>query len=156
MHRIPGLLLLTLQTRPTDSQSIAKLLNRAGFTLPTVDVDEIAIRYPSLFELCDDLRAMGEANAALHRRPFMHRDSLLASAAIYHGALARLSVFVRTCSTRTAMHGFEDGSVPATFSLIHAIGWAPAETQPKPLARGSATKSLKDVLGDGTAASEKE
>lgn len=65
------------------------------------------------------------------------------------------------------MHGNEDGSIPATFQVIYMvrmhlafviffptlaypflaqIGWKPSPTQRKPLERGSAQTSLKDVL----------
>jgi hypothetical protein len=44
------------------------------------------------------------------------------------------------------MYGLEDGSVPATFQIIYAIGWKPAQGQPKPLERGSGKTSLKDAL----------
>jgi NADH dehydrogenase [ubiquinone] 1 alpha subcomplex assembly factor 5 len=47
------------------------------------------------------------------------------------------------------MYGNEDGSIPATFEVIHMVGWKPDPSQPKPAARGSATHSLKD-LGDIT------
>lgn len=71
------------------------------------------------------------------------------------------------------MHGNEDGTIPATFSVIfmvsvqidvrhqfelsqlrpivliaQQIGWKPAESQPKPLKRGSGQMNLKDVLGN--------
>lgn len=48
-------------------QEIGSLLSRANFTLTTVDVDEITINYPSVFELMSDLRAMGESNAVFGR-----------------------------------------------------------------------------------------
>ena len=44
--------------------------------------------------------------------------------------------------------------VPATFQIIYLIGWAPAETQPKPMGRGTASASLKDGLSAPTAAPE--
>jgi NADH dehydrogenase [ubiquinone] 1 alpha subcomplex assembly factor 5 len=130
-----------------DSQSLSSLLNRAGFALPTVDVDEVQIRYPSIFELVDDIRAMGESNAALHRRPFLHRDSLLAAAAIYKGASCPQLCPATLTAADAEMHGLDDGTIPASFSVIYAIGWKPAATTPKPLKRGSASQSLKDVLG---------
>ena len=68
-----------------DSQSVTALLNRAGFALSTVDVDEIQIAYPSMFELIDDLRWMGEGNAVVNRRPRLNEDTLMAAAAIYKG-----------------------------------------------------------------------
>ena len=50
-----------------DSQSVTSLLNRAGFSLSTVDVDEVQIRYPSIYELVEDLKWMGEGNAVINR-----------------------------------------------------------------------------------------
>lgn len=51
----------------TDSRDMSNLLGRAGFTLLTVDVDEIKVNYPSMWELMDDLRDMGESSAVLGR-----------------------------------------------------------------------------------------
>lgn len=42
-------------------------MGRAGFTLLTVDVDEVKAGYPSMWELLDDLRDMGESNAVVGR-----------------------------------------------------------------------------------------
>lgn len=42
-------------------------MSRAGFTLLTVDVDEVKAGYPSMWELLDDLRDMGESNAVVGR-----------------------------------------------------------------------------------------
>ncbi|KAL1917902.1 uncharacterized protein VTP21DRAFT_3736 [Calcarisporiella thermophila] len=105
------------------------LLSRAGFTITTVDVDEVVVNYPSPFELMEDLRMMGESNAVLSRRPLLKRDNLLAAAAIYK-----------------ELHGNPDGSIPASFQIVHMIGWKPSPTQRKPIERGSAKISLKDVL----------
>jgi len=46
---------------------MSNLLGRAGFTLLTVDVDEVRVGYPSMWELMDDLRDMGEGNAVIGR-----------------------------------------------------------------------------------------
>ncbi|TFK46889.1 S-adenosyl-L-methionine-dependent methyltransferase [Heliocybe sulcata] len=113
----------------TDTRDVSNLLSRAGFTLLTVDVDEVHVAYPSMFELMEDLRDMGESNAIVGRRGFIHRDTLAAASAVYK-----------------ALHGNEDGSVPATFQIIWMIGWKPAPNQPKPLERGSGKTNLKDVL----------
>ncbi|KAI8799558.1 S-adenosyl-L-methionine-dependent methyltransferase [Cladochytrium replicatum] len=112
----------------TDVRDMASLLQRAGFTLTTVDVDEIVISYPSMFELLEDLQQMGENNAILNRAP-LSRDVLLSAASIYK-----------------AVYGNEDGSIPATFDVIYMIGWSPDPSQPKPKERGSATVSLKNTL----------
>lgn len=50
-----------------DSRDMSNLLGRAGFTLLTVDVDEVKVAYPSMWELMDDLRDMGEDNAVIGR-----------------------------------------------------------------------------------------
>jgi NADH dehydrogenase [ubiquinone] 1 alpha subcomplex assembly factor 5 len=46
---------------------MTNLLGRAGFTLLTVDIDELKVNYPSMWELMDDLRDMGESNAVMNR-----------------------------------------------------------------------------------------
>ncbi|KAI0638589.1 S-adenosyl-L-methionine-dependent methyltransferase [Trametes polyzona] len=113
----------------TDSRDMSNLLGRAGFTLLTVDVDEVKVAYPSMWELMEDLQDMGESNAVVGRRHYIHRDTLAAASAIYK-----------------ELHGNEDGTIPATFQVIYVIGWKPAPNQPKPLERGSAQTNLKDVL----------
>jgi hypothetical protein len=71
-----------LTADPTDAPS---LLNRAGFTTTTVDVEDLTISYPSIWELMQDLRDMGESNAILGRRGWVSRDVLLAAEGIYKG-----------------------------------------------------------------------
>ncbi|BGP36206.1 hypothetical protein JCM10449v2_000104 [Rhodotorula kratochvilovae] len=115
----------------TDSQSVTSLLNRAGFALSTVDVDEIQIAYPSIHELIDDLKWMGEGNAVVNRRRTLNPETLLAAGEIYK-----------------ELHGLEDGSIPATFQIMHMIGWKPDPSQPKPARRGSGTTNLGDVIGE--------
>ncbi|KAF9464818.1 S-adenosyl-L-methionine-dependent methyltransferase [Collybia nuda] len=113
----------------TENGDISNLLSRAGFNLLTVDVDEIQVAYPSMWELLEDLSDMGEANAIMGRRNFIHRDTLSAASAIYK-----------------ELHGNEDGSIPATFQVIYMIGWKPSPSQPQPLKRGSGKVNLKEVL----------
>jgi hypothetical protein len=98
----------------TDSQSLTSLLNRAGFTLSTVDVDEITVAYPSIFELIDDLRWMGESNSVLNAQKGssatqggtqqIQDKTLVAAAAIYK-----------------ELHGLKDGTIPATFQIMHMV-----------------------------------
>jgi len=113
----------------TDTRDVSNLLGRAGFTLLTVDIDEVKVAYPSIWELMDDLRDMGESNAVIGRRHVIHRDTLAAASAIYK-----------------ELHGNDDGTIPATFQVIFMIGWKPAPSQPKPLQRGSGQTHLKEVL----------
>ncbi|CAG8498906.1 7239_t:CDS:10 [Ambispora leptoticha] len=113
----------------TDVRDLGSLLSRAGFTLTTVDIDEIVVNYPSMFELMLDLRAMGESNAVINRRLFLKRDTMIASAAIYK-----------------ELYGNPEGTIPATFQIMYVIGWKPDISQPKPKPRGSAEVSLKEAL----------
>ncbi|KAL2175288.1 S-adenosyl-L-methionine-dependent methyltransferase [Thermothelomyces heterothallicus CBS 202.75] len=113
-----------------DVRDVGGLLGRAGFQMLTVDVEDIVVDYPDTFALMQDLQAMGEGNVVLGREMgAIGRDVLLANEAIYR-----------------ALHGNEDGTVPATFRIIHMIGWKEGANQPKPLKRGSGEVSLKDVL----------
>ncbi|KAK7054105.1 S-adenosyl-L-methionine-dependent methyltransferase [Favolaschia claudopus] len=113
----------------TQTRDMSNLMGRAGFSLLTVDIDEVKVAYPDMWALMDDLRAMGEGNAILGPRRALRRDTLAAASAIY-----------------TALHGNEDGSVPATFQIIYMIGWKPAPSQPKPLERGTGKTHLGEVL----------
>lgn len=55
-----------LDTFP-DPKDVSSLLQRAGFTMLTVDVEEIMMGYPSMWELMQDLKDMGEGNAIFGR-----------------------------------------------------------------------------------------
>ena len=113
-----------------DVRDVGGLLQRAGFQLLTVDIDDIVVNFPTVFALMNDLKAMGEQNAVASREAAPIRRSVLAAAeAIYR-----------------ELHGDEDGTLPATFRIIHMIGWKSAPNQAKPLQRGSGVVSIKDVL----------
>lgn len=51
----------------SDPKDVASLLTRAGLSMLTVDVEEITIAYPSMWELLSDLKDMGETNAIFGR-----------------------------------------------------------------------------------------
>ncbi|KAM9017632.1 arginine-hydroxylase NDUFAF5, mitochondrial isoform 2-T2 [Ara ararauna] len=112
----------------TAVSDLGHLLSRAGFNTLTVDTDEIQVNYPGLFEVMEDLQGMGESNCSWNRKPLLHRDTMLAAAAIYQ-----------------EMYGNSDGSVPATFQIFYMIGWKFHESQAKPAKRGSATVSFGDL-----------
>ncbi|KAH6900132.1 S-adenosyl-L-methionine-dependent methyltransferase [Thelonectria olida] len=113
-----------------DVRDVGGLLQKAGFKMLTVDVDDIIVDYPDMFALMQDLQAMGEGNAILGREMgAIRRDVLLAGDAIYR-----------------ELHGNDDGSIPATFRIIYMIGWHESENQPEPLPRGSGEVNLKDIL----------
>jgi NADH dehydrogenase [ubiquinone] 1 alpha subcomplex assembly factor 5 len=114
-----------------DVRDVGGLMQRAGFKMLTVDVDDIIVDFPDTFSLMQDLQAMGESNAILGREMgAIGREVLLANEAIYR-----------------ELHGNEDGSIPATFRIIYMIGWRESQDQAKPLARGSGELNLRDVLG---------
>lgn len=112
-----------------DVKDMGALMQQAKYKLLTIDVEDIIVNYPDMFALMDDLKAMGENNAVKVRPSTISRDVLQAANSIY-----------------THMHGDEDGSVPATFRIIYIIGWKYSQDQPKPLERGSADVSFKDIL----------
>uniref|UniRef100_A0A2R5L4N7 Arginine-hydroxylase NDUFAF5, mitochondrial n=1 Tax=Ornithodoros turicata TaxID=34597 RepID=A0A2R5L4N7_9ACAR len=106
---------------------LAGLLQQVGFTMLTIDSDEIVVNYPSAFHLMYDLKGMAENNATWKRKSHLHRDSLIAASAIYQ-----------------QLYGKEKG-IPATFHVLSFIGWKPDPSQPKPAKRGSQTASFKDL-----------
>lgn len=58
-----------------DIRDAGALLQRVGFALPVTDVEEITIRYNTMFDLMRDLKAMGMQNALINRsrRPVSKR-----------------------------------------------------------------------------------
>jgi SAM-dependent methyltransferase len=113
-----------------DVRALGALAQRAGLALPVVDLDRVIVRYPDMFALVADLRAMGAANAldARSRKP-LRREVLARAAALYADRFAD-----------------EDGRLRATFDIVWLAAWAPDESQPKPLKPGSATMRLADAL----------
>ncbi|MFN4068701.1 MAG: methyltransferase domain-containing protein [Brevundimonas aurantiaca] len=113
-----------------DGYDGAALLQRAGFALPVSDVDRFVVRYPDMFALVRDLRAMGETN-------------------VLHGPIRPLNraILSRAARLYAERHGDADGRISATFEIIHLAGWKPHESQQKPLPPGSAKVRLADALG---------
>jgi SAM-dependent methyltransferase len=83
----------------------AGLLQRAGFTLPVADIDEICLLYADPFALVADLRAAGETNAV------RQRDRSVPSRMLFPAALGRLPI--------------RDGRVTVTLRMAMMTGWAP-------------------------------
>lgn len=57
------------------------------------------------------------------------------------------AVLLRAMELYVARFAQTDGKVPATFEIITMTGWAPHESQQKPLKPGSAKMRLADALG---------
>jgi SAM-dependent methyltransferase len=113
-----------------DLQDLAALLQRAGFALPAADRDVVTVRYAEPMRLLADLRAMGETAALTERHP---------------RALSR-RVLARAFEVYRERFSDSDGRVRATFEILTATGWAPHESQQKPLKPGSAKARLADAL----------
>ncbi|MGP8231443.1 MAG: methyltransferase domain-containing protein [Methylovirgula sp.] len=113
-----------------DLRDMGGLLQRAGFALPVTDVETLTVRYPHLFALLADLRAMGATNALVERlrRP------------------ARRALFLRAAEIYARENADDDGRLRATFEIVFLSGWAPHESQQKPLKPGSGQISLAEVL----------
>ncbi|WP_316161186.1 methyltransferase domain-containing protein [Bradyrhizobium sp. SZCCHNRI20481] len=113
-----------------DLRDVGGLLQRAGFALPVTDVDRVVVRYASALGLMQDLRRMGATNSLVERRRTpTRRATLLRMAEIYAERFAD-----------------PDGRIRATFDIIWLSGWAPHESQQKPLKPGSATASLEAAV----------
>jgi SAM-dependent methyltransferase len=113
-----------------DLRDIGALLQRAGFALPVTDVDRIVVRYDSAFALMQDLRRMGATNILVERRRTpTRRATMLGMAQIYGERFADA-----------------DGRIRATFDVIWLSGWAPHDSQQKPLQPGSAKASFEAAV----------
>lgn len=114
-----------------DLRDMGALLQRAGFALPVADTLKLTASYTDMWHLMRDLRAMGEANALMHRLRVPTRRAVLQTAAdLYQTSFAN-----------------DEGRITATFELLFLAGWVPDASQPKPLRPGSAQQRLADALG---------
>ena len=113
-----------------DVRDAGALLQRAGFALPVTDIETVTVRYGTMFDLMRDLRAMGASNILVERarKP------------------APRSLFLRAAEIYQERYSDPDGRIRATFNIVWMSGWAPHESQQKPLQPGSAKVSLKTVL----------
>jgi len=114
-----------------DLRDLGGLLQRADFALPVVDSDKLTVRYADVFALMHDLRRMGATNILRERsRKPLRRATLKRMAEIYAERFAD-----------------GDGRLRATFEVVWLSGWAPHESQQKPLKPGWTTQRLADALG---------
>ena len=91
-----------------DVRDVGQLLQRAGFVLPVADSDCIEVRYAEPWKVLDDLRGMGESNAATlrHKQP-----------------LRRLTLMT-VLQTLANDYAGDDGRIPMAFDLVGMTGWA--------------------------------
>ena len=113
-----------------DLRDLGALLQRAGFALPVTDVDRIVVRYDTAFALMRDLRRMGATNILNERRR----------------TLSRRATFLKMAQIYAERFADPDGRIRATFDVVWLSGWAPHDSQQKPLKPGSAKMSLADAV----------
>jgi hypothetical protein len=113
-----------------DVRDAGALLQRTGFALPVTDIDTLTVRYDTMFHLLRDLRGMGATNVLAERS---------------RSPVGR-SLFARAAEIYAERFSDPDGRIRATFDIVWMSGWAPHESQQKPLKPGSAKVSLADAL----------
>ncbi len=110
-------------------RDLGHILQMAGLALPVADAAVRTVTYSDAFALMRDLRLMGEGNALR----------------VHAGPTPR-PFFARAAERYAEAYG-KDGRIPATFEMVFLTGWAPHESQQKPLKPGSAAARLADALG---------
>lgn len=113
-----------------DVRDAGNLLQRAGFALPVADTDVFVVEYDSLGDLFINLRQMAETNAIYER---------------FKG-LTTARLFAMTEEIYKERFMTKQGKFAATFEIVTLTGWAPSDTQQRPLAPGSARARLADSL----------
>jgi hypothetical protein len=88
------------------------------------------VRYDNAFVLMEDLRRMGATNVMIERRR----------------TLTRPTTMLRMSQIYADRFSDPDGRIRATFDVIWLSGWAPHESQQKPLRPGSAKASLEAAV----------
>lgn len=105
------------------------LMQRAGLALPVADILSIPVTYRNPMRLFADLRGMGETNILADRKKqTLRRDVLRRSLELYEE------------------NWKVDGGVSATFEVLMLTGWAPHESQQKPLRPGEGKTSMAEAL----------
>lgn len=118
-------------------QQMGALLQRAGFALPVVDMDSLTVHYDHMFDLIKDLRAMGATNCLLS--PDTPKP-------LTRAIIGRAAEIYQQKFSQASDGDAQTGRITAQFDIINVIGWAPHESQQKPLKPGSAEHKLVDFL----------
>lgn len=111
-------------------RDMGALLQRAGLALPVADTLRKTVTYADAVALMHDLRAMGETNALDGR----------------HKAIPPRALFPTMAAIYANSFPADKKRIQATFELVFLTGWAPHESQQKPLRPGAATSRLADAL----------
>jgi SAM-dependent methyltransferase len=110
-------------------RDLGGLLQRASFAMPVADKITQTVSFSSLNHLISELRAMAETSALFAKPKTIPPRKLFADAQ---------EIYAQNYS--------EEGRILATFDMIFLTGWAPDDSQPKPLLPGSAKTRLADAL----------
>ena len=113
-----------------DAEDAGALMQRAGFALPVVDTEKIILSYKDPFAMMAELRGLGESNAVVERQNCFVRREFMALAAQQYNT----------------NYSGKDGRIPATFQIITLSGWAPDDSQQRPLTRGSGQTSFSEFF----------
>jgi SAM-dependent methyltransferase len=111
-------------------QDMGALMQRAGFALPVIDSETLHITYADIFRLMRDLRGMGAGNIINARQKTNPGKAF----------------FMRAGEIYAEKFSDPDGRISATAEVIFSLGWAPHDSQQKPLKPGSAKNRLADAL----------
>lgn len=90
-----------------DVKTLGALVQRAGLHMPVADSDTLTVSYNNIFELLEDVRGMGEANALIKR-----------GGALSKATLTRMDTLYRQ------HHPDGEGGIKATFELVTITGLA--------------------------------
>lgn len=112
-------------------RDMGALLQRAGLALPVADTLRKTVTYADTLALMHDLRAMGETNALDGR----------------HKAVPPRALFPTAMAIYAETFPAEENRIQASFEFVFLTGWAPHESQQKPLRPGAATSRLAEALG---------
>jgi malonyl-CoA O-methyltransferase len=96
--------------RFVDVHDLGAALQRAGFIEPVLDVDRHVHHYPDVRALMGELKSIGAHNVNAGRSRAMTGKSKFAK---LHAAYEQVRV---------------PGGLPATWQVVYAVAWAPAET----------------------------
>jgi len=112
----------------THSQA-APLITQAGLNLPVVDMDRFTVKYSKLETLISDLRDISATNILSNRS-----DKTLTQ-----------KYWTRLKFNYQSMF-HDNGKLKASFEILWLTGWAPHNSQQKPLKPGSAKMHLSEAL----------
>lgn len=107
-------------------RAAAQLLGHIGLALPVTDSDRFTVHYRQVATLAADLRDLGLTNS------LRDRDTRTAPKLIQ--------------DIETQLRPSPDAPMPISWEIVWMTGWAPHESQQKPLKPGSAKVGLNDAL----------